>query len=227
MNRVISMKPLIGIVGRIDETNDNYVGTMIPEEYLKAIKVHGGNAMGILMTTSYDEIDEDVIKKCDGIFFIGGTIMKDCHFKILNVALKHKIPILGICLGMQIIGCNSTSERIIKDVDNHQTLIAKEEDKYELKHSVIIEKGTRLHQILNVDSLMVNSRHRKQIIKVDYPYVVSARSKEGTIEAIELDDKQHFVLGVQWHPETMLNQDKIFEEFIKEASLKQQKTLQK
>ena len=52
---------------------------------------------------------------------------------------------------------------------------------------------------------MVNSRHNEHIDSVDN-FVVSAISEDGIIEAIE-DKNKNFVLGIQWHPESMLDYD--------------------
>ena len=64
--------------------------------------------------------------------------------------------------------------------------------------------------------MKVNSRHKYEIINVNNA-IVSARSDDGIIKAIEFPSKI-FAMGLQWHPEdlyeTDINMLKIFKEFI-------------
>jgi putative glutamine amidotransferase len=52
---------------------------------------------------------------------------------------------------------------------------------------------------------------------------VSARSRDGVIEGIELSGRR-FVIGVQWHPEAMWNQEpdhqELFRAFVAAATLR-------
>jgi len=210
-------KPIIGIVGRIEETLDQSIGTLIPDSYLRAITEQGGSAIGIITSKDYASIDRRIIKQCDGIFLIGGKVAKDYHFEILNTAIEEKIPVLGICLGMQIIGMNSIQERVIAPIEHHETTIVQYEDNYTPKHKVFLKKGTRIYDIFGQEEMIVNSRHSKQILSIASPYIVSAVSETGSIEAIELKDENLFVVGVQWHPETYPQQEKLFQEFLKAA----------
>ena len=81
-------------------------------------------------------------------------------------------------------------------------------------HDILIYKNTKLHHILGMERIAVNSRHQSGIINTTLS--VSARSLDGVIEAIE-DKNKRFFLGVEWHPETLPNKnsDLIFEAFIK------------
>jgi putative glutamine amidotransferase len=69
-------------------------------------------------------------------------------------------------------------------------------------HTVCVEPGTRLAAIIHAGDLGVNSFHHQAVNRLAPDAVVSARSEDGVIEAIELDGHP-FCLGVQWHPEEM------------------------
>ena len=66
-------------------------------------------------------------------------------------------------------------------------------------------------------NISVNSRHSFELKGSNL--VVSARSNDGVIEAIE-DTNKRFFLGVQWHPERLWDQDatamhaKLFKAFV-------------
>jgi putative glutamine amidotransferase len=65
---------------------------------------------------------------------------------------------------------------------------------------VDIVPGTRLHALIGADSTEVNSFHHQAVERPAPGLIVSARSDNGIIEAVEAPDRRFF-LGVQWHPE--------------------------
>ena len=84
-------------------------------------------------------------------------------------------------------------------------------------HYINIEKNTLLHDILNTDRIMVNSKHNYCITNLD-GFIPCAYADDGVIEAIYKKDNK-FILGVQWHPEIENNEfySKIFTKFIENA----------
>jgi putative glutamine amidotransferase len=72
-------------------------------------------------------------------------------------------------------------------------------------HYINILDNTILKDIIKKDRIMVNSRHNEHIENVNN-FIVSAISDDGIIEGIE-DVNSRFVLGIQWHPESMLDYD--------------------
>jgi putative glutamine amidotransferase len=55
----------------------------------------------------------------------------------------------------------------------------------------------------------VNSYHHQAIHKVAGQLIPTAKASDGIVEAVELRDKEHFVLGLQWHPEVGWEKDKL------------------
>ena len=51
----------------------------------------------------------------------------------------------------------------------------------------------------------MNSFHHQTIKHLGKELVVNTLSEDGLIEGIEATDPKHFLIGVQWHPERMLN----------------------
>ena len=74
-----------------------------------------------------------------------------------------------------------------------------------------------MKEILGANEIFVNSRHSFSILKND-SFQISSYSTDGVIESIEIPNKT-FILGVQWHPESLFSQDifsqKLFHAFIK------------
>jgi putative glutamine amidotransferase len=70
----------------------------------------------------------------------------------------------------------------------------------------------------------VNSSHHQAVLVPGDNLLVSAISpQDGTIEAVELDSPDHFVLCVQWHPErtyaTSAFSRAIFARFVQAAAV--------
>lgn len=123
-------------------------------------------------------------------------------------ALAHRVPVLGICAGMQGLavaaGC-----RMVRDVHAHTGTTldhlngAPAEQRY---HGLDIAPGTRLRALLGRGPISVNSAHREAVVEVPTEgVVISARcTADQVIEAIEIPDHP-FAVGVQWHPEFFLD----------------------
>jgi len=83
-------------------------------------------------------------------------------------------------------------------------------------HSITIEPGTLLHHITGITTAEVNTAHHQAAGLVPDGVIVSARSPDGIIEAIEYPSHP-FCLGVQWHPEYHVSpiDEKILAAFVK------------
>ena len=113
-------------------------------------------------------------------------------------------------MGHQIIGLYSTNQNeddLIK-INNHYS---KDE-----KHIINIKENTNLYKIFG-PSLEVNTRHLYALDKVKSPFKISALSEDNVIEAIEYIDDNHFLLGVQFHPEDLKNTEPLYNYFLKEV----------
>ena len=87
-------------------------------------------------------------------------------------------------------------------------------------HAVTVRKDSLLHRVLGVDRLETNSSHHQAIQKTLPPLRQVAFSEDGVVEAVE-STVHRFLLGVQWHPEAMIEQQlhlKLFQALVTEAS---------
>ena len=120
---------------------------------------------------------------------------------LLQDAFNLRKPILGICHGAQTLNvwCNGSLIQDLKTQVNHRPGREVIE-----AHPVRIAQGSRLARLLPTERQedLVNSSHHQAIREPGDNLLISAVSLEdGVIEGVELDSDQHFVVGVQWHPE--------------------------
>jgi putative glutamine amidotransferase len=141
---------------------------------------------------------------------------------LLQDAFNLHKPILTICYGTQNLNVwrgGSLVQDLVSAV-NHQPGrgVAR-------AHPVEIAKASRLGAILpapEAGDVQVNSSHHQAIrTPGDNLRVSAVSSGDGVIEAIELDAPDHFVVGVQWHPERTYGESSfsraIFSEFVQAA----------
>jgi putative glutamine amidotransferase len=121
---------------------------------------------------------------------------------LLQDAFSLQKPVLGICHGAQTLNVwrNGSLVQDLKTEVNHRPgreVIA--------AHLIRVAAESRLAGLLppgDSHEVHVNSSHHQAIREAGDNLLVSAVSPEdGVIEAVELNSREHFVLGVQWHPE--------------------------
>ncbi len=141
---------------------------------------------------------------------------------LLEAAFAGRKPLLAICHGMQALNvwCKGTLVQDLKTAVNHRP----GRDVVEA-HPVELDEGSRLARILSSAEARqpkVNSSHHQAVRVAGRGLRVTAVSPaDGVIEAVEIDDPDHFVVGVQWHPERTYAQSPfsraIFADFLRAA----------
>jgi putative glutamine amidotransferase len=226
------MRPLIGI--NCDIQGD---APHLKPEYWKAIEGAGGEPM-LLDPRKGTEGIERLLRELDGLMLSGGrdiwpkryrqpkhlrtNLVSEARdrfdFELAGQALAMDMPILGICLGMQLINVVMRGS-LIQDIPSQSPSRVSHNSKIECRHEIKIEGKTKLHAFLGRDYIEVNSSHHQAIDRLGEGLRVSARAEDGIIEAIE-STKHSLVIGVQWHPERMLEdaiQRGLFTAFLREV----------
>jgi putative glutamine amidotransferase len=143
------------------------------------------------------------------------------EIKVIDYAYKKKIPMLGICRGLQITNVYFGGT-LIPDINEARIKKHSKESSIDKLHSVKVEVGSCLNGIVLSSSGYVNSAHHQAADKIGKGLKISAQCEDGTVEAIEWNDPKNkpFLLLVQWHPERMNDQKNNFAKNIREEFLK-------
>ncbi len=127
---------------------------------------------------------------------------------LLKLALARKLPVLGVCGGMQLLNV-AFGGTLIQDIATERPAAKQHEqqhDRTQPQHPVDVRGDTLLADCVGgKGQLMVNSTHHQAVNVPGQGLTVSASAPDGIVEAIESADKSHFVVGVQWHPELMID----------------------
>jgi len=141
------------------------------------------------------------------------------EFELFERAHRGKLPILGICRGLQMINVKFGGT-LYQDLNS--------EARVELEHMQSAPRPQPIHTVTLTDpesglgetfkgSCQVNSLHRQAIKRLGRGLKVTARSEDGLVEAVESAEPYPFLLAVQWHPEEMIERPearKLFENFV-------------
>lgn len=127
------------------------------------------------------------------------------EFALLDIAFERRMPVLGICRGMQVLNVHGGGTLVIDIPQQRPSEIVHALDDGDAEHHVDVATDSVLKKIVRTSEGMVNSSHHQAIDVLASAYTVAATASDGTIEAIERDPEQgaSVVFGVQWHPERM------------------------
>jgi putative glutamine amidotransferase len=144
----------------------------------------------------------------------------DFEIQVVRLALKRHLPVFGICGGAQVLNV-ALGGSLYQDIPSQVTKAYKHSSAPDRAHTVDIVPGTRLAAILDVQEMRVNSLHHQAVKVPGQGMVVSASSRDGVIEGVEISGLP-FVIGVQWHPERLFMDDeasqRLFAAFVQVAA---------
>jgi len=143
---------------------------------------------------------------------------------LLQDAFNLRKPILAVCYGVQALNVWRNGSLIQDLAAAGKTEINHQPGRGVIDaHRVLLTPGSRLSAIgSEAREIAVNSSHHQALrMPGDNLRVTAVCAADGVIEGVELDSTDHFVLGVQWHPERTYTASEfsraIFSAFIQAA----------
>ncbi len=222
----MSKRPIIGVTLDSEPPGgySKYPWYAVRQNYADAIVAAGGLPVGLphdadLAAQYLDLIDALVVT--GGAFDVDPALYGDgdrhatvtlkenrtqAELALTVGALNRDLPILGICGGQQLLAValgGTLIQHIPDSVDNaleHE----QRNPRHEPGHPIAVTAGTLLHRIVGAVSMNVNSAHHQAVRHPGPRAVVNAVAPDGVIEGVE-DRHYRFCLGVQWHPEFLID----------------------
>ena len=212
-------RPIIGISGTFLEDKQQI---LLRETYTNAILEAGGLPF-ILPTVSDEAVIRAMLDQIDGLLLSGGGDVDPEHYgeqrlpecgepnarrdefelRITKMAKDRRIPISGICRGIQVLSVVYGS-KLIQDIPSVCGIPLEKHRQPEpfnlLWHEIELTKGGLLTRITGLTHAMTNSMHHQAIALPGGTLVVEATTADGIIEAVS-DCENAAVFGVQFHPE--------------------------
>jgi len=126
---------------------------------------------------------------------------------VARAAIDRRIPVLAICLGIQVLNVAAGGTLCQHVPDQFGTTVPHRAWGNRQAHTVALDPGSRIAELAGTTRLTVNSTHHQAVDCIALGFVAVGRSEaDGVIEAIEARDRNWFAVGVQWHPEQLTDQ---------------------
>ncbi|MCQ2555384.1 MAG: gamma-glutamyl-gamma-aminobutyrate hydrolase family protein [Clostridia bacterium] len=223
---MLNGKPVIGIMPtsvymKDDNPSNDYCS--YTNTYVETILECGG--IPYFIPLAGEKVIPDAMEMMDGLFLPGGLFVKEVNFEIIQYAYDRKLPILGVCLGMQEIGMFSVrlydkEKRNLVPIEtgvNHRPREITRAEKDFYVHSIHVEHDSILYRLFNKDDMMVNSLHRRTVTFIGPDFKITAKSPDGLIEGIEYIKDDRYIHGVQFHPELIRELYPVYRDFIEKC----------
>ncbi len=217
----------IAMPGKYFNISDSYISINVA---LEDAAVHYGYKTELKMIDIDENTNiQEELNDCDGVLLTPGFGERAVEgmIKSAEYVMENKLPFLGICFGAQLFfiafcrkylglkGANSTEidsntpYPVIDLLESQKSVTEKGGTMRLGAQKILVEKGTKLFEAYKENEIFERFRHRFHIQErfitdeaKNKGMVISSRDETGKIiNSIELDRKDHWMVGVQFHPE--------------------------
>lgn len=187
------------------------------------IAVAAGGGIPVVLPPHLD-LAREMVGRLDGLILSGGPDLDPALYaappnehlgptepatdrwelSLLQAALDRGIPVLAICRGMQLLNV-AYGGTLWQDIPSELGVGEKHRQTArgsEVTHTVTVDAGTQLATLTRPGPVDVNSFHHQAVRNLGAGLRVTARDEDGVVEAVE-DPARPFVVGVQWHAESL------------------------
>ncbi|MER6419094.1 gamma-glutamyl-gamma-aminobutyrate hydrolase family protein [Streptomyces sp. NPDC001137] len=185
---------------------------LLPAGYPRLVQRAGG--LAVMLPPDAPEHASATVARLDGLVIAGGPDVEPVHYgaephprtgpparardawelALIDAALAARIPLLGICRGMQLLNV-ALGGTLVQHIDGHAEVVG-----VFGHHPVKPVPGTRYAAAVPEET-SVPTYHHQAVDHLGTGLIPSAHAADGTVEALELPPADGWVLGVQWHPE--------------------------
>src|SRR4051812_38291850 len=212
----MAVRPLIGISTYVEAGARWGVwergAALLPAGYPRLVQRAGG--LAVMLPPDAPERAAAAVGRLDGLVIAGGPDVEPARYgaephprtgpparardawelALIEAALAARVPLLGICRGMQLLNV-ALGGTLVQHLDGHAETVGVFGE-----HPVRAVPGTRYAAAVPEET-SVPTYHHQAVDRLGTGLVPSAHAVDGTVEAVELPSADGWVLGVQWHPE--------------------------
>ncbi|MCR2808113.1 MULTISPECIES: gamma-glutamyl-gamma-aminobutyrate hydrolase family protein [unclassified Microbacterium] len=209
----------------------------LPHVYFDAVAASGGVAVLLPPQPNPELAASVVLDGLDGLILTGGLDVQPelygaerhpstdpprpdrdaWELALFRGADERRIPVLAICRGLQLVNVargGTLQQHLPESMGT---------DRYRLgggvfaSNTVAVDDGTALAGVVGAGELAVHSYHHQGIDRLGDGLVVTARTDDGLVQAVE-STGDGYLLGVQWHPEQDTEDRRLFAGLVAQAS---------
>ena len=211
----------------------------VPELYVLAARRAG--LRPLVVAESDTEAALEVLDRVDGLMLLGGGDVDPSRYgaephpevygvdrerdaveiALILAAANRGIPTLAICRGIQLVNV-AFGGTLVQHLPDVPGLVQHgvPGGGTPARHTVKVTPDTRLAEAVGRETLECSSHHHQALDRLGDGLVVTSRSDDGVIEAVERDGPG-WMVAVQWHPEDTAASDPaqqgLFDAFVAAA----------
>jgi putative glutamine amidotransferase len=232
-------RPIIGCATyrkRVSQDKPIDVYGLMPA-YTEALSAAGGIPLLIPLGLNEEDLCT-IFERIDGLMLPGGgDVEPDAYngqrhdtlwgidperdrteFFLVRTAIEQRKPMLAICRGIQVFNVAmggtlwADIPGLVPDAIKHDPPNGRPRN--HLVHKVAVIHDSVLAKALGATEVWVNSLHHQAIRDLAPSLEPTATAPDGLIEAVEMTEHP-FALGVQWHPENLVQDDPMMRSLFK------------
>jgi putative glutamine amidotransferase len=217
---IFALVPFLFLFSCHKEQQKTIILSKASSNYIKWIE-----AENVIVLDAYTIKNTDsILALADGIILTGGedinplqyndtinlAVCGDINYqrdtlerKLFDFAFKNKLPLVGVCRGMQMMNVASGGS-LYGDIPTEIGTTVIHRNNGEVMHEIVLCDTSSLIFLTGTDTIMVNSWHHQGLKIMPNHIRVIARSFDGLPEAVVMDKSEHpFMIAVQFHPERL------------------------
>ncbi|MEP7279728.1 MAG: gamma-glutamyl-gamma-aminobutyrate hydrolase family protein, partial [Bacteroidota bacterium] len=177
------------------------------QNYVRWLKT-GGESIHIVTLSAESNENKGSLEDCDGLVFSGGLDLHPGYYdsdnkvypnmpqhfnekrdafeiSLFRSALKRKIPVLGICRGLQLINCvlGGTLQQDLGGKNSiHKAIVNEQKRQFDKAHGLHLVPGGLLATIAGTERAVVNSAHHQCPGKIAGQLIINCLSDDDIAE---------------------------------------------
>jgi putative glutamine amidotransferase len=222
--------PLIGLPACVIDSS-SYTWHSVAEQYIRAVIAAGGIPV-ILPAIGPATQTADLLARLDAIMLTGSSSNVEpmryggpesregtkhdpkrdaTTLPLIRDVLDAGMPLLAICRGHQElnVALGGTLHQNVHELPGKRDHRAPRDQPHAIRYAPVhaVDLTGSLAALAGGAVAKVNSLHSQAVDRLAPGLVIEAMSNDGVVEAVRVEGAKGFALGIQWHPEWLVETD--------------------